>query len=221
MAALQQVFLATPWRPGGLSATDRALLSLVDEVRWMSSVVDALESLQLSHPSPGLSRATESAASDVLMEAATLLSAHGGSTQKIKEARETVVRAIDDLESHLENHFSDGSNSSLTQPSTKSELARQFIASLEFSFRSREVGFAAVLIATNIEYAMTAEQRSFFERLLGHEPGGTSPWTSARQRISSGLRRHSIWLHNSMRSAIGLGSPSRSQKNSASSTPSG
>jgi uncharacterized membrane protein YccC len=110
------------------------------------------------------------------------------------------------LESHLEQHLLVGDASNpIAAPLSKDELANQFLSSLAFSFRSREVGFAAEMIASNVERAVAAEQRSFIERVLGREPDGTSLWSSARSRITSRLTRHSIWLHNSLRGAIGLG----------------
>jgi uncharacterized membrane protein YccC len=61
-----------------------------------------------------------------------------------------------------------------------------------------------MMIASNVERAIAAERRSFLERVLGREPGGASLWSSARSRINSRIQRHSIWLHNSVRGAIGL-----------------
>jgi uncharacterized membrane protein YccC len=205
VSSLRGMFLATPWRPTGLGASDRAIVRLVDEIAWLKSVVDDLASFQVAHPPRELSRAVQSAARAVLNEAADVLEARVVSLEGLRTAQSQLSAAITDLESHLESHFlMDDSSDPATPALSKEQLATRFIASIELSFRSREVGFAAVMIATNVERAVLAEQRSFIERVLGHEPGGTSLWSSACSRITSRLRQHSIWLHNSVRGAIGL-----------------
>jgi uncharacterized membrane protein YccC len=206
VASLGKIFLATPWRPSGLGASDRAIIRIVDEIAWLNIVVEELVALQASHPAREFSRAVQASAAAVLNEASTLLSSHSTSTAGILAARSALSQDIEDLERHLEGHLLIGDSSTPTSaPLTKDAAADEFVSSLEFSFRSREVGFAAVMIATNVERAVVAEQRSFVERVLGHEPGGTRLWSSARSRITSRLKRHSIWLHNSVRGAIGLG----------------
>jgi uncharacterized membrane protein YccC len=205
VGSLRRLFLATPWRPTGLGASDRAIIRLVDEVAWLNSVIDDLVSVQAAHPSREFSHEVQSSAAKVLSEASQALDSHSVSIEELRSAQSELSRAITDLEGHLEHHFLAGDSSNLASSSpTKDELAARFVTSIEFSFRSREVGFAAMMIATNVERAILAEQRSYMERLLGHEPGGTSLWSSARSRIISRLRHHSIWLHNSVRGAIGL-----------------
>jgi uncharacterized membrane protein YccC len=205
IGSLRRLFLATPWRPSGLSASDRAIIRLVDEVAWLNSVVDDLTSSQESHPSREFSHAVQSSAATVLGEASQVLDSHAVTTEALRSAQSELSRAITDLESHLELHLNvDGSSDPASSAPRKDELATRFVTSIDFSFRSREVGFAAIMIATNVENAILAEQRSFIERVLGREPGGTSLWSSARSRINSRLKHHSIWLHNSVRGAIGL-----------------
>jgi hypothetical protein len=110
------------------------------------------------------------------------------------------------MERHLEHHLSMADHhGESSAPASHDDLVERFLAALAFSFRSREIGYATQRIATDIEHAITAERRGFFDRVLGHEPGGTSPWSSARARVASHLQRHSVWLHNSVRGAIGLG----------------
>src|SRR6202035_4454305 len=51
-----------------------------------------------------------------------------------------------------------------------------------------------------------AERRSWQERWLGHQPEGVpGTLSAARERITSYLEPHSVWLHNSLRGAAGLG----------------
>jgi hypothetical protein len=71
--SLRKLFLATPWRPSGLSASDRAIIRTVDEIVWLDSVVEELVTLQTSRPARELSRAVQTSAADVLYEAARAL----------------------------------------------------------------------------------------------------------------------------------------------------
>jgi hypothetical protein len=82
----------------------------------------------------------------------------------------------------------------------------EFISSLDPGFRAQELGFAVSLIARNVDLAAAAERRSWLDRLLGHRPEGVSGTLSAAQeRATAHVERHSVWLHNSVRGAAGLG----------------
>jgi hypothetical protein len=77
---------------------------------------------------------------------------------------------------------------------------------LDPSFRAQELGFAVSGIAANIELAAAAERRSWIERLLGRQPEGVGgPLAAAEERATAHADRHSVWLHNSVRGAVGLG----------------
>ncbi len=207
VASLEHSFLATPWRPSGLSASDRATVRLVDEVTWMSSIVTELKTDARPDELHGLSSAVQLASATVLDEAATLLETFSPPLDALATAQGSLRTAVADVERHLEGHLSvtDKSRDEPTlRPHDKTSIDR-FLSSLAFSFRSREVGYAAARIATDVDHAVTAERRGFLDRVLGHEAGGTTPWTSARARISSHVQRNSVWLHNSIRGAIGLG----------------
>jgi hypothetical protein len=82
----------------------------------------------------------------------------------------------------------------------------EFLSSLDPSFRAQELSFAVSLIARNIDLAAAAERRSWLDRLLGRQPEGLSGTLSAAQeRATAHVERHSVWLHNSVRAAVGLG----------------
>ena len=83
----------------------------------------------------------------------------------------------------------------------------EFLTALDPSFRAQELSFAVSQVASNIELTAAAERRGWWERLLGRQPDGRrrARWRrprSARRRTSSA---HSVWLHNSVRGAVGLG----------------
>jgi uncharacterized membrane protein YccC len=204
ISALQRQFLTTPWRPTGLSASDRALVRLVDEIVWMNTMVTELDHDTRPSSLRGYSFAVQRASANVLTEAATLLETRSAPLTPLSTARDQLDAAVSGMERHLEHHLSmDHESEQSTAPSSDNPVDR-FIAALEFSFRSREMGYATERIATDVEHAIIAERRGFFDRALGREPGGTNPWSSARARITSHLQRHSVWLHNSVRGAIGL-----------------
>jgi uncharacterized membrane protein YccC len=90
-------------------------------------------------------------------------------------------------------------------PGTQAAV-RAFLGALDLTFRAQELGFATLRIAGNVDLAAAAERRGWLERLLGGEPGAPStPLASARERAASHLAPHSVWLHNSLRGALGLG----------------
>ena len=61
------------------------------------------------------------------------------------------------------------------------------------------------VIADNIDLTAAAERRTWWQRLLGRQPAGVvGTIAAAEQRAGAHLDRHSVWLHNSVRGAIGL-----------------
>jgi hypothetical protein len=80
------------------------------------------------------------------------------------------------------------------------------ISSLDPGFRAQEMSFIVSQIATNIDFAIAAERRSWLDRVLGRRPTGLPTTLSAAQeRAGSRAERHSVWLRNSVRGAVGLG----------------
>ena len=79
------------------------------------------------------------------------------------------------------------------------------ITALDPSFRAQELGFVVSQIAANIDLTAAAERRSWMERVLGHQPAGVAGTVAAAQeRAATHLDRRSVWLHNSVRGAVGL-----------------
>jgi len=86
------------------------------------------------------------------------------------------------------------------------EHVSEVIDALDPSFRAQEISFVASLIGRNIELAARAERRSWLDRLLGRQPEGLpGTLTAAQERAAAHVERHSVWLHNSVRGAVGLG----------------
>ncbi|MFJ9817363.1 FUSC family protein [Streptomyces sp. NPDC101151] len=201
-ADLRSAFGETPYRPTGLSAGSRALVRLVDELTWLSTIVADGAPPPDGHPvCDPEARAVRQAAADVLERTADLLDVPNNSPEALRTETARLQTAMDRMEHSatalLPVH--------LPGPSTEPEV-RAFLETLDLSFRAQELGFATLQIAANVDLAAAAERRSWPEQLLGLEPGGAArPLASARERALAHLRPNSVWLHNSLRGAVGLG----------------
>ncbi|MEU6259416.1 FUSC family protein [Streptomyces sp. NPDC047043] len=199
---LRSAFDSTPYRPTGLSTSSRALVRLVDELTWLSTIVSdsapSPDGRPVCDPAAGTVRL---AAAAVLERTAGLLDAPHGSPEALRTAMEELRAAMESME----RGATDLLPVQLPRPHTDPEV-RAFLEALDLSFRAQELGFATLQIAGNVDLASAAERRSWPERLLGLEPGGAAqPLASARERAVAHLRPQSVWLHNSLRGATGLG----------------
>jgi uncharacterized membrane protein YccC len=200
-AALRKIFDATPYRPTGLSTTSRTLVRLVDELTWLSVILtdqsDYSEEPPVCDPA---ARTARLAAADVLDNAADLLT-------DLRRDLEPLRSSVKELRSAMAA-MTDSSTARLPvdQPVGDSPTeVYSFIATLDFSFRAQELGFAVLQIAANVHLAAAAWQRSWPDRLLGREPEALrKPLSSAGERASAHFGRSSVWLHNSLRGAVGL-----------------
>ncbi len=204
VAALQRLFFATPWRPTGLATDARAVVRLVDELRWLDGVVS------LAAPKPSGYRPNESvcavklAAAGVLEQAAALLDAPVRGCDQLHYARDQLRAALTALEHEttvrlpavtLDTPHGDGTV----------EAARRVVSALDPSFRAQELSFIVQQIATNVEFAAAAARRSWAARLAGRQPAGFSgPLTSVRERALAHVQPSSSWLHNAVRGATAL-----------------
>jgi hypothetical protein len=198
---LRRMFDATPYRPTGLSTSSRTLVRLVDELTWLVTIVtdrpDYTEQPPACDPA---ARTARLAAADVLDRAADVLTDLRGDISALQAAGKELQSALAAME--------DSSTARLPvdQPVGEGPAeAFMFISTLDFSFRALELGFAVQQIAGNVELAAKAWQRSWPDRLLGREPGALAkPLASARERAGAHVGWNSVWLHNSVRGAIGL-----------------
>ncbi len=199
---MQTVFLATPYRPTGLTTDARAAIRLVDEIRWLTSLV--LRSAPVHHPPRRTPQvcAAKIAAADVLEGAAELLETPQVATDGLTTALDRMRSALDDLE-HATITLLPAQTAA---ESNGEQRARKVVSSLDPSFRAQELSFVVAQIATNTEFAAAAARRSWRDRLLGRQPEGfDGPLSSARERAAARLERTSLWLHNSLRGAVALG----------------
>jgi Fusaric acid resistance protein-like len=218
--ALRGAFLATPYRPTGLSTPARTTVRLVDELIWLNSIV-----IQPGLHRDGVNRAAlraREAAAAVLGRAADLLGSTGGSSDELDAALTELAAAHAKLQESVTADLPVRSLRPASDPAMAGSLvgpeppvgdpaagggpASEFITSLDPAFRAEELSHAVSLIARNVELTAAAERRNWRERWLGRQPEGV-PGTlaAARERITSYLEPHSVWLHNSLRGAAGLG----------------
>jgi uncharacterized membrane protein YccC len=200
---LRRAFNSTPYRPTGLSTGSRALVRLVDELTWLSAIM--AETPIPAEQGPSCDReahVARRAAAAVLLRAADLLEDPHTDPEPLRaataELREAMAAMADGATGRLPvDRPVDGTT----------EAVREFLGVLDHSFRAQELGFATLQIASNVELAAEAEQRGWFAKLLGLEPGGVvrQPMAAAWERGRAHIEWHSVWLHNSLRGAVGLG----------------
>ena len=213
---LQRYFLATPYRPTGLSTTDRAVVRLVDELNWLNAV------LGRARPTPNgtVNRpvcAVKTAVASVLDQGAQLLEQPRADPEPLRAALARLDRALDVLERKATGELpvlpSDSvdvhgdirgdihGDGDVMAP----ERADEFLGSLDPSFRAQELSFVAAQIGRNIDLAAEAERRTWLQRLLGHRtPGLSGTLSAAQERAVAHIEPHSLWLRNSVRGAVGL-----------------
>jgi len=201
---LRSTFLATPYRPTGLSTPARTTARLVDELAWLNSIV-IQPGLHLGGASRAVLRAKEAAAA-VLDRAADLLDVTGGSSGELDAALAELAAAHADVQEDVMTDLPVRSLRPASDPAAAGEPAGEFATSLDPAFRAGELSYAVSLIARTTELTAAAERRSWRDRWLGRQPEGVpGTLSAARERITSYLEPHSVWLHNSLRGAAGLG----------------
>jgi uncharacterized membrane protein YccC len=197
MARLHSDFLATPYRPTSLSTAARTLVRLVDELDWLNAIAIQSAAPVRQIPADHAACAVKVAAAGVLERGAELLAVTGGDCAALRTARRALGETLEDLEDRALSRL----------PATGVNVAPdELISSLDPSFRAQELGFAVTTIAHNIDLTAAAERRSWPARALGRQPEGVpGAISAAQQRAGSHVDRNSVWLHNSVRGAVGLG----------------
>jgi hypothetical protein len=205
IAALHRGFLATPYQPTSLSTGARAIWRLVYDLYWLNVIIVR----PAQHAENAVSQAARAvlvAAAAVLERGADLLEQTGGGSDALHAALDELADAMRTMETTATTNLPARRAADTHSPAPVEQQVSEFIASLDPSFHAQEIGFAVSLIGENIDLAEAAERRSWLERLLGRQPEGLSGTLSAAQtRAGVHMNRRSVWLHNSVRGAVGLG----------------
>jgi uncharacterized membrane protein YccC len=205
VATLHRVFLATPFRPTSLSTSARTTVRLVDELNWLNAIVISSAEHAPGAPVDSATCAVRMAAAQVLERGAELLDLTGGDCSPLHDALSTLRESVGALEESATAELPVGRAPVRASAEGADGDVREFITSLEPSFRAQELAYAVSLIGSNIDLTAAAERRSWLERLLGRQPAGLAGTLSAaEERASAHVDRNSIWLHNSVRGAVGL-----------------
>jgi uncharacterized membrane protein YccC len=195
VADLRATFLATPYRPSGLSTADRAVVRLVDELVWLSVILDHTATLRHRHADQ-TARAVKSAAAVLLDHAGRELSLENPPQDSLQEHLDDLVEARQAMETRALE---------LVELPRDLRTAEDLVHALGPSFRAQELSFAITAIAANIETTTAAEGRPWWRKLLGRRREGLGgPIVSAEERALAHVERHSVWLRNSVRGAIAL-----------------
>ncbi len=195
VAHLRATFLATPYRPSGLTTATRAVVRLVDELVWLSVILDNAAAIR-HQPSDPTVREVKSAAAVLLDHAGRELSLRDPPQDSLQEHLADLVHARRAMEAVALGSVE-------LQHGTR--FAEELVASLGPSFRAQELSFAVMAVTANIEITTAAEQRTWWRKLLGRQPDGLDgPIASAQERALAHVEPHSVWLRNSLRGAIAL-----------------
>jgi hypothetical protein len=198
---LQTTFFATPYRPTGLSSSARAVVRLVDELRWLNTLVLRSAPPLPQAPIPPVC-AVKNAAAAALESVADLLDSRGGSGDDLDAALAELREGLDELERATTIELP-AIAAAMCKPDD--DRARVTVSALDPSFRAQELSFVVSQIAENTQFAAAAERRTWLERWLGRQPEGfTGLLEAAGQRAGAHLERNSVWLRNSLRGAVAL-----------------
>jgi uncharacterized membrane protein YccC len=201
---LYRTFFQTPYRPTGLTTSDRAVVRLVDDLRWCNTIV--LRAQAAAHPHPHTPNprviAVKRAAADVLDRSAELLSVPGDSSGPLDDAVASLHAALDQLEAQVTSKLP----AEACAGCEVDAMASSVVSALDPSFRAQELSFVVLQIGANTNVAAAAARRGWVARVLGRQPKGfTGLLSSAGERARAHLEPSSIWLHNSLRGAAALG----------------
>jgi uncharacterized membrane protein YccC len=200
---LYRTFFQTPYRPTGLTTSDRAVVRLVDDLRWCNAI--ALRAQAAAHPhvhtpNPRVG-AVKHAASDVLDRCAELLSVPGAPSGPLDEAVASLQNALDQLEAQVTSELP----AEACEGCPDGAMPNRVVSALDPSFRAQELSFVVLQIGSNTNVAAAAARRGWVARVLGRQPEGfTGLLSSAGERARAHLEPSSIWLHNSLRGAAAL-----------------
>jgi uncharacterized membrane protein YccC len=203
VAALHKSFLATPYRPTGLSTPARTVVRLIDEINWLNTVVIRTSPVQRKLPVNQTALDVKLAAADVLDRSGDLLDGTStdlsGLTRSSSGLRDVLLTMESEATHKLPVHR-------VSHQSADGDRVVEIVSSLDPSFRAQELSFAVGQIAANVERTIIAERRGWLDRMLGMQPQGLAGTLgAARERAAGHLERHSVWLQNSVRGAVALG----------------
>jgi uncharacterized membrane protein YccC len=150
--------------------------------------------------------AVKAAAAEALERGADLLASPGGDPAPLRTAIDELGGALAEMERDATLELPAGPARTERAERDDMQRASELVSALDPSFRAQELSFAVTQVARNVDLTVSAERRSWWQRVMGHQPEGLAgPFLAAQERAVAHLERHSVWLHNSVRGAVGLG----------------
>ena len=203
VAALHTTFFATPYRPTGLSTSARAVVRLVDELRWLDTILDTSPAESAAAPAAPSVCAVKAAAATVLARAADLLETPAQSPAPMRAA----LAAMDEARAALELDLTAVPPiPAAVAAAPDTAVARRVVTALDPGFRAQELSYIVAQVARNVDVAAAAARRSWLAQLFGRRPAGLPRALSAAQeRAGAHVTADSQWLRNSLRGAAALG----------------
>ncbi|HEX6519917.1 MAG TPA: FUSC family protein [Streptosporangiaceae bacterium] len=200
---LRQAFFRAPYRPAGLGAEARMLIQAVQQILLLEAILDRRPARSRSPDTPAAALFT--AASTLLSDSGRLLAAGHADPSQL----EAGIRRVRETSNTLKSNAIDRLSSKA--PRALAEDLLSMDASLEAAFHAHEVAAVVTTIARYAQLTAAARGRGWLARLLGHVPtlpdtphAVDSPAVTARERAAAHLDWQSVWLHNSIRGAVGF-----------------
>jgi uncharacterized membrane protein YccC len=194
---LRHLFFNTPYRPSGLAASGRILILVIEQVFLLDNVLNRS------------ARGTSNEIAAALRAGADALTCCGNAltSQKPDPSRfDPYLARLRETRGVLENATvatAPVRAGSSTERSADADSA--VLDSLEPIFRAQEANLIVAAITTDVQHAAAARIRRLRDKLVGREPAGVhtgaaAAWLRARPQLDV----RSVWLHNSIRGAVGF-----------------
>lgn len=200
---LRTTFFAAPFRPAGLSASARFLVTVIEWALELDLLLTG-DSSQLDEPENDDVRAPVESCAAVLNEARSALAASGGESRSLErsliELRESRMNLERSALRSLHRH------DSATGEGASDRHDTELIVLLDQNFRADNIASTVEKLGDDVVRLVAARNRSWWQQALGLEAKGSDSRVDAvRRRLRSHISRRSVWLHNSARGALALG----------------
>ncbi len=152
----------------------------------------------------------KSSAAAVLDAGAALLLQRAGDPEELEaamarlsDAREAAEAAA--MSTPVLPGGAEASRAAVTVGRGPDDLGERLVSALDPGFRAQELSTGVEQVARNIALTARAERRTWWQRVLGRQPGDVpGPLAAAEERAGGHLTWRSVWLRNSIRGAAGL-----------------
>ena len=199
---LREAFRTSAARTAALSTGARLLVRLVEEIDWLTATVtNACADAPEQWPPAG--QQLRASAARVMAGCGAALAQDG------HPAAQAARRDLDARIAELEQARDAVTRETLAELRASAQRPSSTVIAGEFErplYAAHELGYTVTLAATTVSAISAADSRSWWARLTGRqleidEPGLLA---GAQRQASRHFDRHSVWLQNSVRGAVGL-----------------